>query len=129
MKQPILSVLVLACLVPPTGAHAQAQEAPSLEITFNQALQAMQAGRYPEAEQGLVIVLKGEPDNFAALGNLGVLYSRTHRMAQAISVDQRALRIDPGDPSLLLNLGLAYLKQEQYTQASTLLRAPQDRAA
>ncbi len=77
----------------------------------------MQAGRYPEAEQGLNAVLAADPANVAVLGNLGVLYSRTHRLAEAISVDQRALKLDPNDSSLLLNLGLAYMKQEAYSQA------------
>ncbi len=77
----------------------------------------MQDGRYPEAEQGLNTVLTADPANVAALGNLGVLYSRTHRLADAIAVDQRALKLDPNDPSLLLNLGLAYMKQEAYAQA------------
>ena len=80
-------------------------------------MQAMQDGRYPEAEQGLSTVLTADPANVGALGNLGVLYSRTHRLADAINVDQRALKLDPNDPSLLLNLGLAYMKQEAYAQA------------
>ena len=77
----------------------------------------MQAGHYTEAEQGLNAVLAAAPQSLPALGNLGVLYSRTHRLADAIAVDQRALKLDPNDPSLLLNLGLAYMKQEAYKQA------------
>ncbi len=77
----------------------------------------MQAGEFSRAEQGFDAVLAADPSNFAALGNLGVLYSHTHRFAKAIDTDQRALKIDPKDPSILLNLGLAYMKQEQYARA------------
>ena len=77
----------------------------------------MQAGQYAEAEAGFSAVLAADPQSLPALGNLGVLYSRTHRLAEAITVDQRALKLDPNDSSLLLNLGLAYMKQEAYSQA------------
>lgn len=116
MKRLATSVLLAALLSPLLG-QVPTQSEPSLETTFNQALEAMQASRYPEAEQGLNAVLAADPANVAALGNLGVLYSRTHRLAEAINVDQRALKLDPNDPSLLLNLGLAYMKQEAYALA------------
>ena len=109
--------LLFAALLPRLLGQAHTPPESSLENTFNQALEAMQAGRYPEAEQGLQTVLAADPVNVAALGNLGVLYSRTHRLAAAINVDQRALRLVPNDGSLLLNLGLAFAKQEAYGTA------------
>ncbi len=116
LKRLATSVL-LAALLTPLRSQASANQGASLEANFNSATAAMQAGRYPEAEQGLKAILAADPANIAALGNLGVLYSRTHRLAEAIAVDQRALAVDANDPSLLLNLGLAYLKQEAYRQA------------
>ncbi len=62
-------------------------------------------------------MLKVEPGNVAALGNLGVVYSRTERQAQAIEVYRRALRIAPTDKGLITNLGIAYVKQEQFALA------------
>ncbi len=93
------------------------QEKPALEVAFNEAVAAMQAGRLSDAESGFTRVLAADPENLPALGNLGVLYAKTHRLAKAIEVDQRALSISPKDPSLLLNIGLAYMKQEDYTRA------------
>jgi tetratricopeptide (TPR) repeat protein len=72
---------------------------------------------YPGAEQGFLAVLKLEPRNVGALGNLGVVYSRMNRFGQAVQTYERALRIAPGNPALMLNLGLAYVKQEQFAQA------------
>ena len=109
----VISGLLLAA-----SATALSQGDRSLETLFNEATASMQSGDYAAAERGLDKVLQADPRNFAALGNLGVLYSRTHRFAKAIEVDERALQVDPKDPAILLNLGLAYLKQQDYARAT-----------
>lgn len=97
---------------------------------FESAAQALQSNRLSEAEAGFREVLKREPNNLGALGNLGVLYSRWNRPALAVETYQRALRIAPREPGLLLNLGLAYLKLDDYSKAKPLfakLSTPQAR--
>lgn len=89
-------------------------------VTFEKAVQALTKADYPAAEQGFQAVLKSEPRNVAALGNLGIIYSRTNRADQAIAVYQRALKISPEEKAILLNLGLVYLKQESYQRALPL---------
>ncbi|MEP6537265.1 MAG: tetratricopeptide repeat protein [Bryobacteraceae bacterium] len=91
-----------------------------IETTFEQALQALSSHDYARAEQGFQAVLKTRPGNLGALGNLGVVYSRTHQYAKAIQTYRQALRSAPADQGLLLNLGLAYIKQEQYSDAKPL---------
>jgi tetratricopeptide (TPR) repeat protein len=91
-----------------------------LQNTFEQAVQALSSQDYVRAEQGFQTVLKAQPGNLGALGNLGVVYSRTHQFAKAIQVYSQALRAAPNQEGLLLNLGLAYLKQEQYANARPL---------
>jgi tetratricopeptide (TPR) repeat protein len=102
--------------------------ADSAEAAFQRAASALSSGNYTVAESGFQAVLKLEPRNIAALGNLGVVYSRTHRYQQAIETYQRALQIAPADRGLTTNLGLAYLKQERYGAAlpvfETLARDP-----
>jgi Flp pilus assembly protein TadD len=49
--------------------------------------------------------------------SLGVLYAKTHRYGKAIEVYQRVLRISPQLREIQLDLGLAYLKQEDYIHA------------
>ena len=63
-------------------------------------------------------VLKQQPNNVGALGNLGILYARTNRIDKAIAEYQRALRLSPDDEAILLNLGLVYLKEELHSRAS-----------
>ena len=58
-----------------------------------------------------------QPGNVGALGNLGVVYSRTNRFPAAIDVYRRALKLAPKDPALNTNLGLAYVKQQQFASA------------
>ncbi len=97
---------------------------------FADAAQALQANRLPEAEAGFREVLRREPNNLGALGNLGVLYSRQNKPALAIDTYQRALRLAPDEPGLLLNLGLAHLKLDDYAKAKPLfarLSTPQAR--
>ncbi|HVW84412.1 MAG TPA: tetratricopeptide repeat protein [Bryobacteraceae bacterium] len=91
--------------------------AESAEALFQRAASALSSQDYAAAEQGFLAVLKLEPRNPGALGNLGVIYSRTHRYLQAIDVYKRALRIAPSDTGLLTNLGLVYVRQEQFAPA------------
>jgi len=105
----------------------QGQATPQI---FADAAQALQANRLPEAEAGFKEVLRREPNNLSALGNLGVLYSRQSKPALAIETYQRALRLAPNEPGLLLNLGLAHLKLDDYSKAKPLfarLSTPQAR--
>lgn len=91
--------------------------ADSPQSLFERAAAALAARDYSAAEKGFQAVLQAVPGHIGALGNLGVVYSRTHRYAHAIEVYRRALKYAPQDPGLLLNLGLAYVNQQQYALA------------
>ncbi len=94
--------------------------ADSPEALFRKASDSLASGDLAGAASGFRQVLKTEPDNIGALGNLGVVYSRLDRPAEAIAVYQRAMKLAPGEPGLWLNLGLAHLKQEDYAAAKPL---------
>ena len=85
-------------------------------------MQALNAGDYPAAEAGFNKILAADPRNVSALANLGVLYAKTHRYGKAIQVYQRALRVSPQLREIQLDLGLAYLKQEDYVHALPYFR-------
>src|SRR5690349_13839572 len=99
------------------------QAADPLEAVFERAARSLSAGEYAAAEQGFLEVLKASPRNVGALGNLGVVYSRTNRTGKAIDVYSRALEISPNDTLLKLNLGIAYLKQDDHARALPLFAA------
>ena len=90
-------------------------------VTFQKASQALSAGNLDAAEQGFLSVLKLEPNSIPALGNLGVTYSRMERYPDAVKTYQRALKLAPSHPGLLLNLAIAYVKQSDYEPAKPLL--------
>jgi tetratricopeptide (TPR) repeat protein len=105
----------------------QGQTTPQL---FEAGVNALRANRLAEAEAAFREVLRREPANLGALGNLGVLYSRQNKPNLAIDTYQRALRLAPAEPGLLLNLGLAYLKLDNHAAAKPLfarLSTPQAR--
>jgi tetratricopeptide (TPR) repeat protein len=90
------------------------------KVVFDRAVRALAASDYQSAERGFRSVLREEPRNVAALSNLGVIYSRTDRTDEAITVYRRALQLSPDDKALLLNLGLVYLRREDHSRALPL---------
>jgi tetratricopeptide (TPR) repeat protein len=90
------------------------------QAIFEAAAKSLVAGDYPAAERGFQAVLKVQPNHVGALGNLGIIYSRTGRTDQAITVYRKALALSPNDKAILLNLGLVYLKQEAHRKALPL---------
>jgi tetratricopeptide (TPR) repeat protein len=64
------------------------------------------------AEQALREILKRDPEDATALNYLGyMLAERGQRLDEAVSLVQRALEIEPGNPSFLDSLGWAYYQQ------------------
>ena len=87
-----------------------------LAQVFEKASTALSKADYAAAEAGFQQVLKASPKHIGALGNLGVVYSRTLRFDKAIEVYRRALALSPSDKGLLLNLGLAYTEESLQQQ-------------
>lgn len=72
----------------------------SPEVVFERAVSALAAHDYGAAEQGFAAVLKKQPNHIGALGNLGVVYSRTQRSARAI------FNVNCGERALLKNFDI-----------------------
>lgn len=109
-----------ACLLL-CGLLAQAEPDPA-QVTFDRAVQALSTGDYRAAEQGFQTVLKQQPNNVSAIGNLGILYARTNRIDKAIAEYDRALRLSPNNEPVLLNLGIVYLKEDLHSRALPYFR-------
>ena len=64
------------------------------------------------AEQALRDILQRDGDDATALNYLGyMLAERGERLDEAITLVQRALKLEPGNPSFLDSLGWAYFRQ------------------
>lgn len=91
------------------------------QARFEQAALALQRGDLAEAERQFTAFVAAQPRHVGGLGNLGVVYSRQGLPAEAAQTWERALRLAPGDAGLRTNLGLAYLRLEEYAKARTVL--------
>jgi tetratricopeptide (TPR) repeat protein len=89
---------------------------------FEDASRALASNDLPAAERGFQQVLKLQRGHPGALGNLGVVYSRMGRYADAVSVYRQVLKTAPADPLLNLNIALAYMKQDDYASAKPHLQ-------
>lgn len=70
------------------------------------------AGRMADAERALRDVLAKDPDDANALNSLGyMLADHGMRLDEAVDLVQRALKIEPTNPSFLDSLGWAYFRQ------------------
>jgi Flp pilus assembly protein TadD len=64
------------------------------------------------AEHSLREILRRDPSDATALNYLGYMFAeRGERLGEAVDLVQRALKIDPGNPSFLDSLGWAYYRQ------------------
>jgi tetratricopeptide (TPR) repeat protein len=79
-------------------------------------------GRVAEAEKALRDLLANDPLDANALNSLGYMFAeRRERLDEAVELLQRALKIEPGNPSFLDSLGWAYLQKGQIELADTPL--------
>jgi tetratricopeptide (TPR) repeat protein len=70
------------------------------------------AGRMADAERALRDVLAKDPQDANALNSLGyMLADHGQRLDEAVDLVQRALKIEPANPSFLDSLGWAYFQQ------------------
>jgi tetratricopeptide (TPR) repeat protein len=94
-----------------------AAPAPAQHALFDRAVQELNAADYPAAERDLHDFLAANPHHPGALQNLGLVYSKTGRFADAVDCYRQALQLKPNDAKLLLNLGVAHLKANQFADA------------
>jgi tetratricopeptide (TPR) repeat protein len=91
---------------------------------YGQALST--AGKYPEALREFKTVLALKDDGSVPLRDLyreiGVVDFRVGLIDDAIASWQIGLRYAPGDPSLLNNLSVAFIRQQRYDEAEAAVR-------
>jgi tetratricopeptide (TPR) repeat protein len=88
----------------------------SLEL-YQRALAALGAGRYAEAERGLLEVARREPRLSGPHANLGVLYGRTGRAAQALESLREAIRLNPDRAAYYNELGVVSRREGKFEDA------------
>jgi len=77
------------------------------------------AGRLDEAERRLRRLIEADPSDASALNYLGyMLADRTPRAAEGVALVERALKLEPDNPSYLDSYGWALFKQGRVSDAA-----------
>lgn len=84
---------------------------------------ALQSKKYDEAVAFYEEILKGNPENAAALRGIGQAFVETGRGPEAVQVLEKAKKIDPQDRNTDLYLGMAYSLTEEYGKAFDVWKA------
>ncbi len=98
---------------PPAAAPVNAES----RQMYQQALTALGAGRYPEAERALLAVIRREPELAGPHANLGILYARTGRPAQAFESLKQAIRLNPDRAVYYNELGMMSRREGKFDEA------------
>ena len=86
---------------------------------LNQALNAQQNNNFTDAEKLYIKALNVEPNNYAALINLGVLLKALNRLDEAKESFVKAIKINPNTELGYMNLGNIFFKLNQLDEAET----------
>lgn len=77
-----------------------------------------ESGRIADAERELRALLVKDPLDAQALNALGYMFAeRGERLDEAVQLLQRAVKVEPGNPSFLDSLGWAFFKQGRFELA------------
>src|SRR6266849_3118088 len=108
-----------AKLDPPATAPVKAEPPVNAESRqmYQQALAALGAGRYPEAERALLAVIRREPELAGPRANLGILYARTGHSAQAVESLKEAIRLNPDRAVYYNELGMVSRREGRFDEA------------
>ena len=88
-----------------------------------------ESGQFAEAEKELRGLLARDPNDANALNSLGYMFAeRGERLDEAVGLLQRALKVDPGNPSYLDSLGWALFKQGRLELADAPLTEAADKS-
>jgi Flp pilus assembly protein TadD len=105
----------------PSGA-ARVQETPSsvsptVQRTFDAALDALNAGHPDEAAKAFLALTRSNADLGGPHANLGIIYRQEGKRAEAVAELEQAVRLNPQQPVFLNQLGISYRQQGQFAKA------------
>jgi predicted O-linked N-acetylglucosamine transferase (SPINDLY family) len=95
---------------------------PTIQQTFDLAIQHHRAGRLREAEELYRLILAQRPENADAMQNLGIIAHESGRNDVAVDLFHRAIALKPNLPEAHNNLGNALRGQGQLDEAIAAYR-------
>jgi Flp pilus assembly protein TadD len=85
--------------------------------SYKHALDALKAEKYPEAERILLALTAREPKLAGPYANLGIVYARTGRSAQAVESLRKAIDLNPDNAAYHNELGLVFRQDGKFDEA------------
>lgn len=77
----------------------------------------IEAGELRRAENVLLRIISGEPDDASAYNKLGMVYLRDKNFRDAKASLKQALKLEPENDTFYNNLGLLYYQKGEYEEA------------
>jgi tetratricopeptide (TPR) repeat protein len=103
------------------SAVVKLPDEPALKLELASTLERQK--KYGDAEALFRKIIAAEPSDANALNSFGyMLAERGQKLDEAVSLVDRALKLDPGNPAYLDSLGWAYYKQNKFDLAEPALR-------
>lgn len=90
---------------------------PTAQRAFEQARQALAAGRVAEAERGFKALTQSHPALGGPHANLGVIHRNAGRVAESVAALEKAVELSPDQPLYFNQLGISYREAGQFTKA------------
>ena len=97
-----------------TGSQVPAQ----LEAKFQQALKLHQTGKLAQAKQLYEDIRVDLPDHFQLINMLGIVTMQSRSYADAISLFDRAIALNPGYAETYCNRGIAFKESGRFIEAA-----------
>jgi tetratricopeptide (TPR) repeat protein len=107
----------------PAAAKPATPAADPTEAEFRRALELMQARDYAQAEPLLAELTRRQPQLSGPWLNLGILYARTQRRAQAIEALRKGLALNPNSAPAQNQLGILLREAGELKAAEQAYRA------
>jgi len=101
----------------PARTDAEPQVNPAVQRAFDDARSALRAGRTQDAERGFRALTKSSPELGGPHANLGIIYGRAGKLAEAVAELEQAVRVSPQQPVYFNQLGIAYRQHGQFGKA------------
>jgi tetratricopeptide (TPR) repeat protein len=90
---------------------------PAVVRSYDAALHALQDGRLDEAQRGFAALARTNPELGGPHANLGVIYRREDKLAEAVAELEKAVHCNDQQPVYWNQLGITYRQQGQFVKA------------
>jgi len=102
-------------------ASIQPDVPPDARAAYDEAIKAVGKGKVEDAIRNFQAALKKYPEYLRALNDLGVLYLKLDRFAEAAELLEKAIKVNPKYSHSRLNLGVVLNRQGDFKEAAEVL--------